>query len=467
SLTERDSSYAHNKDENWVYGPSDYKTPFDFVNDVIESHGETESFMAVNLTAVKNQVAQWRRELPMVDPYYAVKCNPNPAIIKTLAALGVGFDCATMGEISTIIDMRQGHKKVIVKTGHPHQPQTLDAPLDVAGWPEAYPKIVYAHPAKMVPHLMYARDNNVNLTVFDGEDELHKMAAIPDQQYQLLMRLTTDDASSLCQFSAKFGADVDQAPHLLSVAKELGLKVVGVSFHVGSNCGDPGAYQTSLDHAARVFRAAKDLGLPPLSIVDIGGGFPGDHSGKWGPLPTFSHIASTVRSAISHFCTSLDVTPAFVHTPTSGAAPEAEGRQVRFIAEPGRYMVSASTVVATQVYARKRLDVGTDQESQALYTDDGCYGSFNNVLLDEPYRPVPLRLKTLMGGKPNKAVATSIFGPTCDGIDVMCKAGETQFERCEVGDWLVFEHMGAYTHTASFVFNGYTHIPAHLHYVLE
>ena len=58
---------------------------------------------------------------------------------------------------------------------------------------------------------------------------------------------------------------------------------------------------------------------------------------------------------------------------------------------------------------------------------------------------------------------TAVFGPTCDGIDQICSQKETQLERAEIGDWLIFQNMGAYTHTASFVFNGYTHIPKKTH----
>jgi len=56
-------------------------------------------------------------------------------------------------------------------------------------------------------------------------------------------------------------------------------------------------------------------------------------------------------------------------------------------------------------------------------------------------------------------IPTAVFGPTCDGLDTICTLESTKLPRCEVNDWLIFENQGAYTHTASFVFNGYTHIP--------
>ncbi|GIQ91992.1 ornithine decarboxylase, partial [Kipferlia bialata] len=139
---------------------------------------------------------------------------------------------------------------------------------------------------------------------------------------------------------------------------------------------------------------------------------------------------------------------------------------VRFIAEPGRFMVSASTSVATKIYARKGCNQGTDAEVQGLYVDDGVYGTFNNVVYDH-YHAHPLRLNTLLGGEKGKMMPTSVFGPTCDGLDVMCSTEDTVFERCEVDEWLVWHDMGAYTHTGSYVFNGYTHVPHHYHFVEE
>ena len=37
----------------------------------------------------------WNAMLPKIHPFYAVKCNPEPALLKLLASLGTGFDCAS------------------------------------------------------------------------------------------------------------------------------------------------------------------------------------------------------------------------------------------------------------------------------------------------------------------------------------------------------------------------------------
>jgi ornithine decarboxylase len=262
---------------------------------------------------------------------------------------------------------------------------------------------------------------------------------------------------------------VDEAPRLLEVAKTLGLNVAGVSFHVGSGCGDADAYSTALLHAKRVFQEAEHIGMAPLHIVDLGGGFPGDAGGYGGPgMPTFQDLARAIRVGIKGFTETLT-------RPVNAPA-------LRFIAEPGRYFVSASTTIATKIYSRK----GGNNNYQALYVDDGVYGSFNNVVYDHA-TPIPLQLSSVVAADKaalkmknispvsvanvsNKSdfvveviaeagIPSAVFGPTCDGLDQMCSLETTLLPRCQVGEWLIWENQGAYTHTASFVFNGYTHVP--------
>eukprot|EP01038_Epipyxis_sp_PR26KG_P007561 gene7561-10302_t len=391
-----------------------------FIHKIIQTGLESESFLVTNLNCIIAQLKQWRCELPMVEPFYAVKCNPDPVIIRLLASLGCNFDCATMGEIDLVLNgigqFNFGARGVAASS------------------------IVYANPAKMPKMLQFAIDNNVRMTVFDGEDELRKIAGLDGHEnLQLLLRLTTDDKSSVCRFSKKFGCPVSEAPQLLAVAKSLNLNVAGVSFHVGSGCGDSEAYATALEHARLVFLEAERLGMKPLSIVDIGGGFPGDSGGYGGPgMPSFQDLAATIRLSIESFIKALGRT----------------ADTFRFIAEPGRYFVSSSTTIVTKVYSRK----GGNNNYQALYVDDGVYGSFNNVVYDHA-SPIPARLASILSNSDEEVIPTAVFGPTCDGLDQMCSLETTTLPRCDIGDWLIWENQGAYTHTASFVFNGYTHVP--------
>jgi len=403
-----------------------------FVSNYIEKSA-TASFLVRDLRIVENQLKKWHEELPMVEPFYAVKCNPSKDIVKVLGSLGCNFDCATEGEIKLV---------------------TEELGFDAS-------RVVYANPAKMRSMLSYAHKQGVYMTVFDGEDELHKIASLPNDQgkhFELLLRITTDDKSSVCQFSKKFGCPPKQAPHLLRVAHSLGLTVVGVSFHVGSGCGDAEAYATALNDAAGLFKFTKEE-LPnavDMHLVDIGGGFPGDAAGHHtcDGMPSFQQLASTIRRSIDEF----RVAVGDVHN------------RLRFIAEPGRYFVSACTTVATKIMGRK----GGSGASQALYVDDGVYGTFNNVVYDH-YHPQPVKVQLSdnyvsdnvfrcvsseeASETSQECVPTAIFGPTCDGLDQLTTPDECSLTRCYEGEWLMFHDMGAYTHTASFIFNGYTHFP--------
>lgn len=406
-----------------VYDATDFGSVEEFVTARVKFASEEGSFLVCNLAPIMNQVHLWKKELPMVEPFYAVKCHPDPVVLRLLSSMGCGFDCASMGEIDLVVN-------------------GLGEDLNFGARGLSAKKIVYANPAKMRSHIKFAADHDVRMTVFDGEDELLKIASMGGHhKFDLLLRLTTDDKASVCQFSKKFGCPVSEAMNLLKLAQSLGLHVAGVSFHVGSGCGDAAAYTKALSDSRKVFDMGLSLGMAPMSVVDIGGGFPGDSGGYGGPgMPTFGELAATIREGVAAFGVGL------------GRPLE----DIRFIAEPGRYFVSASTTVATKVYARR----GGHENHQALYVDDGVYGSFNNILYDHCH-PVPRKL--MLGPPESACIPTAVFGPTCDGLDQMAFLESTRLPRCYEDDWLIWENMGAYTHTASFVFNGYTHFPSKLY----
>ena len=178
--------------------------------------------------------------------------------------------------------------------------------------------------------------------------------------------------------------------------------------------------------------------MPKCSIVDLGGGFPGsDEFSAFRNLPTFKQLSVAIKDGIEkHF-----------------ADLQSSGQKVDFIAEPGRYMVASSGYLATKVYARK----GGKSDRQALYIDDGVYGSFNHLIYEHAVVQPKLFHEV---EESEKSIPTQIFGPTCDGMDQICEEQETAIPRVEINDWLFWDEMGAYTHCGSFVFNGYTNIPA-------
>ena len=322
-----------------------------------------------------------------------------------MAQLGNGFDCASKSEID-----------LALQTG-----------VDPS-------RIIYAQPCKTKSYLRYASEVGVKQMTFDNADELYKIkATFPDAE--LYLRILTDDSTSLCRLSMKFGASMDVAPQLLSIAHELGLKVVGVSFHVGSGAEDPRAFLKAVQDARLVFDQATEIGHE-LHTLDVGGGFSGD---------TFEKFSGILSDALDTYFPP----------------------HVRIIAEPGRYYVANAFTLAANVIARRDVPDPLDPSRDAymLYLNDGVYGNFSNIIFDHQH-PIAKVLLTAADdsqpgtpGTPNSATSDtnsySIWGPTCDGIDVITQRIDLP-GLLNTGDWLYFEEMGAYTKCSATRFNGFS-----------
>jgi ornithine decarboxylase len=265
---------------------------------------------------------------------------------------------------------------------------------------------------------------------FDNTDELYKIKRFfPDAE--LFIRIITDDTSSLCRFSMKFGASLDSTIELLTLAKELGLNVVGVSFHVGSGAGDPLAFLKAVRDARTVMDQAAKFGFD-MKTVDVGGGFSSEN---------FEGMATVLREALDKYIPS----------------------HVNVMAEPGRYYVSSAFTLACNIIARRTVyNPETDDNSYMIYLNDGVYGNFSSIMFDHQ-NPVAQILRTgdrsihgsIAANQTADGIEYSIFGPTCDGIDHITKS--IRFDHTlDVGDWLYFENMGAYTKCSATRFNGFT-----------
>lgn len=270
---------------------------------------------------------------------------------------------------------------------------------------------------------------------FDNADELYKIKEIyPDAE--LFLRILTDDSASMCRLSLKFGASLDTTDSLLALARELSLNIVGVAFHVGSGASDPEAFFSAVRDARFVFDQAAAHGFE-LKTLDVGGGFISE---------TFDEMAAVLSGALDE------------HFPPS----------VRIIGEPGRYYVSSAFTIAANVIARRTVEnKESEVPSYMLYLNDGVYGNFSSIMFDHQH-PIPQVLKA---GKsigwtpkdsgshnPNKAgneIEYSIWGPTCDGIDCISTSWKSHHS-LDVGDWLYFEDMGAYTKCSATRFNGFS-----------
>ena len=238
-----------------------------------------------------------------------MKCNPDPYVLRLLAALGTGFDCASNGEIS----------------------QVLSLGVDPA-------RMIFANPCKAVSFVRQSAKAGVDMMTFDNTDELYKIArAHPGAK--LVVRILTDDSKSLCRLGLKFGAPLVTVPSLLAKARELKLNVIGVSFHVGSGCYDSSAYADAIMRARAAFDMGKEAGYD-FTLLDIGGGFED---------ATFESAATILMDAINTYFPVRD--------------------NIKIIAEPGRYYVAKAFSLAVNIIAR-RAPPAADGASEDADTDN-------------------------------------------------------------------------------------------------
>lgn len=338
-------------------------------------------FYIIDLSSVTEQYTRWKTHLPRVKPHYAVKCNPDPRILKLLAKLGCNFDCASKNEMDTVTSLQVNPNRII-----------------------------FSNPCKQKSHIDHALSSKIYRMTFDSISELGKISN--NSEAQLIIRIRVDDSHSTCRLSSKFGCNLHELDDIYAFAKKAKYKLVGVNFHVGSNCRDPETYYKAIKDARFAFDKAKEYGFQ-FDTLDIGGGFPSD-------IEVFASISRSVNYALDTY---------FKDTPN-------------IIAEPGRYMVEKSHTLVVSVM--------TVKSDRRYYINDGMYGSFNCVYFDHAYPvfvPYTLKSDKLLYKK------STVFGPTCDSMDVL---GDSYLlPDLSVGDRLYVENFGAYTCAASSNFNGF------------
>lgn len=364
---------------------------YDIINSVLESFAKSEeSFFVVDFGKIIRQYEKWNELLPQVEPFYAVKCNPNPLIIKVLAGLGCNFDTASKGEIASV--------------------------LSVINDPS---KIIFANPCKMSSQIKYARAMDVDLTTFDSDHELYKIKLYHPNS-NLILRIKVNDANSVCKFSCKFGASLEEGEKLLQIAKMLSLRVVGISFHVGSNCNAPTQFDEAIQDARKLFDIAKEKYDIHMNVLDIGGGFTVD---------SFEETAPIISQSLQKFFGNLP--------------------NIKFMAEPGRLFVANSHTLVINVIGKKESLV--NQEKIFTYTiNNSIYSAFNCIIFDHA-KPIILPFNERTEEVKYKS---RIVGNTCDGLDVIAESIE--LPELTIGEWLYVENFGAYTVAASSDFNGFT-----------
>lgn len=350
--------------------------------------------VVVDHAILRRNYAEFRRHLPKVQCYYAVKANADPAIIRTLYRVGASFDVASVAEFMLVYEL--------IKDRPASERQDF-----------IWDKIIYANPTKPKETLQ-ALDQYKPLVTYDNRDELVKISRYAPHA-GVVLRLRVANTGSQCELSSKFGCDPGEAVELILAAGRLGLVVEGLSFHVGSQCTNFANYVQALNVAAAVLQEARERGQA-IKILDIGGGFPAPYNKHVRP---FRELAALINAEIDRLF------PA----------------DIQILAEPGRFLVATAATSVARVIGRAVRD-----GRRCYYIDDSVYHTFSGIIFDHCQYP-------LKAFKRGSRELCAVFGQTCDGLDTISQS--ELLPELEIDDLVYAENIGAYSNASATWFNGF------------
>jgi ornithine decarboxylase len=319
------------------------------------------------------------------DVLYAVKCNDAPEVLRALAEGGIRhFDTASIGEVRAV--------RALLPDSSCH----------------------FMHPVKSTEAIAEAyHRHGVRRFVLDHADELAKILAATGGagDLELFVRLAVPGDGAVLTLTGKFGVPVEQAATLLRAVRPYAHRL-GLTFHVGSQCVDPVAFERAFALCAEVVRRAGSV-----DAIDVGGGFPAAYKGDEPSFEAF--VAAIERSVARH------------------------GLTCELHCEPGRVLVADGASILTRVELRR---------DQSLYLNDGVYGNLAELKWIGPQ--FPLRLVRLGRNHANRNEAFDLYGPTCDSIDSMPGPHWLPAD-ADDGDWVEIGMMGAYSNALKTRFNGF------------
>jgi len=357
-----------------------------------KTHGTP--LVIVDHKALRENYGQFRKYLPRVQVYYAVKANSAPEIVRTFYEAGGSFDVASLAEFLTV------HENV--KDLPEEQRQAF-----------IWDRIIYANPIKATETLEQL-DPYKPLVTYDNYEEVLKIAKHAPRA-GLVLRLRVPNTGSMVELSSKFGALPGEAVDLIAFARNNKLEVEGLSFHVGSQCTNVQNYIQALHLAAEVFAEAKSRGFE-LKLLDIGGGFPAHYDDT---IPAFKTLAKAINPELDR----LFPPP------------------IEILAEPGRFLVASAATAISKIIGK-----AVREGKLCYYVNDGVYHTFSGVIFDHCQYP-------LKSFKIGPAQLCSVIGPACDALDTVSLA--EHLPDLALGDLLYAPNIGAYSAASSTSFNGF------------
>ena len=341
-------------------------------------------FLLLDRNIIREKAHRFKAAMPRVYPHYAIKANPDQRVINTLIHEGVGFEIASISELDLLISLGVNAQE-----------------------------IYYSNPVKSSDYIRYASSKGVEWFALDSIEELRKIVNIK-QDAKMYLRIDTPNIGSDWPLAGKFGTHSSDINEIINEAAKLNVALIGVTFHVGSQCRNPLNWEVGITRAKKVFNNMRLAGLSPR-LLNIGGGFPVQYVK---PIPSIEVIGEVVNKAI-----------------------EGLSEDVRIMAEPGRYLVSDSGYFICRV-----LGTTTRSGKKWMYWDAGIFGGVIEITEGLRYR--------IITDRDGHSVPWTVAGPTCDSVDILLR-DEMLPADIQEGDFIYIPNAGAYTTTYASNFNGF------------
>ncbi|MDD3136312.1 MAG: type III PLP-dependent enzyme [Methanoregula sp.] len=359
------------------------------------AHEHGTPIFVIDHEKIRKNYREFKKHLPTVQVYFAVKANSNPEIVKTLFGEGASFDVASMPEFMIVYEFIR------------------DMPeKERQDW--IWDNIIYANTIKPIETLEEL-DHYKPLVTFDNQEEIKKIQKHAPHA-GVVLRIRVPNTGSMVELSSKFGADPGEAVDLIYEAFDRGLVVEGLSFHVGSQCTNFENYVEALQLSANIINETETRTGNKIRILDIGGGFPVKYHPE---VKSFAILAKKLNAEIKRLF------PA----------------DMQILAEPGRFLVANACTLVAKVVGKAFRD-----NKPCYYINDGVYHTYSGQVFDHVTYPV-------LAFREGETQISAVFGPTCDAFDTITLSAE--LPELEIGDLVYSENIGAYSHASSTYFNGF------------
>lgn len=358
-------------------------------------------FLIVDLKTIDRAYDELVSGFPYAKVYYAVKANPANEVLSLLKNKGSNFDIASIYELN----------KVLALGVKPEQ-------------------ISYGNTIKKSKDIRAFYEQGVRLFATDSEADLRNIAKAAPGSKVYVRILTEGSTTADWPLSRKFGCQSDMAMDLLVLARELGLVPYGISFHVGSQQRDIGAWDGAIAKVKVIFERLKEEDGIVLQMINMGGGFPANYLTKTNTLQTYAEEITR-----------------FLQEDFGEDLPE-------IILEPGRSLIANAGVLVSEVVLVSRKS-HTALE-RWVFTDVGKFSG----LVETMDEAIKFPIWTDKRGELEEAV---IAGPTCDSADIMYEDYKYGLPlNLAIGDRLYWLSTGAYTTSYSSIeFNGFPPLEAY------